>query len=100
MPEKQQVYYPAPIMSAHSISKLKNLGPKSESWLNVPGVHSREDLEQTGAVDCYRILKAHGYPVSLKLVYAIEAALLDIHWSKLSAQQKQSLKQALEEQEQ
>ena len=84
-------------MSAHSISKLKNLGPKSEQWLNAIGVHTREDLEQMGAVDCYRILKAHGYPVSLNLVYAIEAALLDIHWTKLSTEQKQSLKQDLTE---
>jgi len=85
-------------MSAQSISKLKNLGPKSEQWLNAIGVHSRQDLEQMGAVDCYTILKAQGYPVSLNLVYAIEAALQGIHWTKLSTQQKQALKQAIEEQ--
>ncbi len=84
-------------MSAQTISQLKNLGPKSEQWLNAIGVHTRQDLEQIGSVDCYRILKAQGYPVSLNLVYAIEAALLDIHWTKLSKQQKQSLKQAIEE---
>ena len=86
-------------MSGQSISKLINLGPKSEQWLQAIGVHTREDLQQIGAIDCYRILKAQGYPVTLNLVYAIEAALMDIHWTKLTTQQKQSLKQAIEEQQ-
>ena len=86
-------------MSGQSISKLINLGPKSEQWLQAIGVHTREDLQQVGAIDCYRILKAQGYPVTLNLVYAIEAALMDIHWTKLTTQQKQSLKQAIEEQQ-
>ena len=86
-------------MSGQSISKLINLGPKSEQWLQAIGVYTREDLQQIGAIDCYRILKAQGYPVTLNLVYAIEAALMDIHWTKLTTQQKQSLKQAIEEQQ-
>ena len=86
-------------MSGQSISKLINLGPKSEQWLQAIGVYTRDDLQQIGAIDCYRILKAQGYPVTLNLVYAIEAALMDIHWTKLTTQQKQSLKQAIEEQQ-
>ena len=48
-----------------------------------------------GAIDCCKILKAQGYPVSLNLAYAIEGALRDIHWTKIPADVKQALKHAL-----
>lgn len=32
----------------NKISKLKNLGPKSEQWLNAIGVHNLEDLKAMG----------------------------------------------------
>jgi DNA transformation protein and related proteins len=77
------------------LSKLKNIGQKSEQWLNAIGVHSLTDLRDMGAIDCCIILKAQGYPVSLNLAYAIEGALRDIHWTKIPADTKQSLKNAL-----
>ena len=66
-------------MTTSSIANLKNLGPKSEQWLNAIGVYTLQDLEEMGAVDCCKILKAQGYPASVNLAYAIEGALRNIH---------------------
>lgn len=79
-----------------SLIQLKNLGPKSTQWLNAIGVYTLDDLREMGAVDCCRILKAQGYPVSLNLAYAIEGALRNLHWTKLPQSVKQQLKAALQ----
>jgi DNA transformation protein and related proteins len=79
-----------------SLAQLKNIGPKSTQWLHAIGVDTLNDLKEMGAIDCCRILKAQGYPVTLNLAYAIEGALRDIHWTKLPASVKQQLKSALQ----
>ena len=75
-----------------TIADLKNLGPKSQSWLNAIGVHNRADLQTVGPVAAFTILKQQGYPVSLNLLYAMQAALLDIHWTALPEHMKARLK--------
>lgn len=82
------------MIERHGESGLKNIGPVSMKWLRVVGVTSREDLEQLGSVETYRLVKAHGFNVSLNLLYALEAALEDIHWTALSPQTKAKLKAA------
>ena len=82
-------------MFMKNIAKLKNPGPKSEQWLNAIGIHSLNDLEVMGAIDCCKVLKAQGYPSSLNLAYAIEGALRDVHWSRIPSDVKQALKDAL-----
>ena len=77
-----------------SDSGLKNIGPVSMEWLRAVGIVSREDLERLGAVEAYRLVKAHGFNASLNLLYALEAALQDIHWTALSPQAKAKLKTA------
>jgi DNA transformation protein len=77
------------------ISELRNLGPKSEAWLNRIGIFTREDLEKVGAVEAYRLLKQQGFPASLNLVYAIEAMLIEEHWTKLPADLKIELKEQI-----
>ncbi len=66
-----------------SLKQLRNLGPASTAWLAAIGVHNRRDLEKLGAVNAYRILRDHGYPATLNLVYAIEGALRDRDWKGL-----------------
>lgn len=78
------------------ISEIKNLGPKTESWLNEIGVYSFSDLERLGSVEIYRLVKNAGFPASLNLVYAIEAALTGVHWTKLSKDAKAELKRAIQ----
>ncbi|MBL8188404.1 MAG: TfoX/Sxy family protein [Acidobacteria bacterium] len=75
-------------------SDLKNIGPVSMEWLRAVGVNSREDLERIGAVEAYRLIEVHGFNASLNLLYALEAALQDVHWTALSSQTKAKLKAA------
>ena len=77
------------------LSALRNLGGKSEQWLNEIGVFSRDDLERLGSVEVYRLLKQRGYPVSLNLVWAIEGALADMDWRELPETLKASLRMDL-----
>ncbi len=77
------------------LSRLKNLGPKSEQWLNAIGVHTLDDLEELGAVEAYRQLKARGFPVTLNMVWAIAATMQGIHWRDLPQADKDRLKDEL-----
>lgn len=74
------------------IAELANLGPKSQSWLNEIGVHTRADIERIGSLEIYRLLREHGIPASLNLVYAIEASE---HWTRLSPSLKAELRGAV-----
>ncbi len=77
------------------IANLKNLGPATARWLDAIGVRTRRDLEQLGAINAYRILKGHGYHVSLNLVYAIEGMLRGVGWNRLPAKRKAELRAAV-----
>ena len=74
--------------------QLKNIGPTSAQWLRAVGIHSRADLERLGSLEAFRLVKAHGFNAGLNLLYALEAALEDIHWTALSPQAKAKLKAA------
>lgn len=69
-----------------------SLGPTRTRWLAAIGVHTRRDLERLGAVYTYRVLKGQGYPVSLNMVYAIEAALRGVDSRRLPVRLKDNLK--------
>ena len=77
------------------ITDLKNLGSKSQTWLNAIGVHNRADLQAVGPIAAYTILKQQGYPATLNLLYAMQAALLDIHWTALPPDIKTKLKNSV-----
>lgn len=78
------------------LAQLKNIGKASEGWLNAIGVYTQQELAVLGPVAAYRRLKAEGYPVSLNLVYAIQGALMDLHWTDLPATLRDELRQAVE----
>lgn len=65
------------------LQHMKNLGKTSAQWLHAVGIHSACDLRRLGAVDAYRAVRARGFRASKVLMYAIEGALLDIHWNDL-----------------
>jgi hypothetical protein len=73
------------------VASLRNIGPASARWLAAIGVHTLADLEQLGAAAACRILKGHGYRVSLNLAYAIEGALRDMDWRRLPARTRDQL---------
>lgn len=78
------------------ISSLRNLGGKTERWLNDLGIFTRSDLERVGSVEAYRNLRERGYPVSMNLVWGIEGALADIDWRNLPEGLKAGLRRQIE----
>ncbi|WAJ36601.1 TfoX/Sxy family protein [Pseudomonas sp. GOM7] len=79
------------------LQRLKNLGKTSAQWLHAVGIHTAGDLRRHGAVGAYRAVRSRGFRASKVLLYAIEGALLDIHWSELSATHKAALNGELQE---
>ena len=76
---------------------MKNIGPKSKQWLADVGIHTIDDVVELGVVATYKRVKA-AYPekVSLNLLYALQAALLDLPWNELPPDMKEELKQQVE----
>ena len=78
------------------LQHLRNLGKTSAQWLHAVGIHSISDLRRLGAVDAYRAVKARGFRASKVLLYAIEGALLDVHWNDVPAERKEALNKQVE----
>ena len=74
------------------VTELRNLGPTSAHWLNNVGIFTAADLAHFGSVIAFRIVKESGYPVSLNLLYGLEAALRDIDWRELDRVEKERLR--------
>jgi DNA-3-methyladenine glycosylase I len=74
------------------VGALRNLGPRTAAWLEAIGVRTDKDLRALGAIGAYRAVKGLGYPATLKLVYAVHAALEAIDWRDLPAADKALLK--------
>ena len=76
---------------------MRNIGPKSSEWLASVGVYTLDDVVSLGVVETYKRVKA-AYPerVSLNLLYALQAALLDLPWNELPPDMKIELKQQVE----
>lgn len=79
------------VRSQHTEGKIKNIGPKSMQWLKSIGIESREDLERMGSVEAYRRLRETIPGVTILALYAMEAALWDLHWNDLPPEIKSSL---------
>lgn len=77
------------------LQSLKNLGKTSAQWLHAVGIHSVTDLRRIGAVNAYRAVLARGFHASRVLLYAIEGALLDVHWNQLPRAHKEALNDQL-----
>lgn len=77
---------------------LKNIGPKTLTWLREVGVESLEDLEALGVVETYKRLK-RAFPdrVSLNALWGLQGALLNIHWNALPPDMKEELKRQVNE---
>ena len=80
--------------------ELKNLGMASVNILQAIGVHTYEDLAEVGAVEAYRRIKTRGIHVSKVMLYALQGALMDVHWNDLSPELKTKLVREAEANEQ
>jgi DNA transformation protein and related proteins len=75
------------------INKLPNIGPKSAHWLEGVGIRTDDDLEELGAVEAYRRVKAaFAGRVSLNLLWALQGALLNLPWNELPPDMKEKLR--------
>lgn len=70
--------------------KLKNIGEKTVDWLIDVGIESRADIEELGAVGAYNLLREK-YPVTRNALWALQGALLNISYTQIPADIKQSL---------
>lgn len=77
------------------IDQLVGLGPKSSAWLAEAGIKTRADLARVGVVAAYRMARDAGHNVSLNLLWAMEGALTDTHWTMVPPRRKQQLKDEL-----
>lgn len=71
--------------------QLKNLGIASVNILRAVGINNYDDLKQLGAVAVYKRIKRRGISVSKVMLYAMEGALLDVHWKNLDPDLKARL---------
>lgn len=78
-------------MNNSDLLQLKNLGATSVNWLRAVGIHSREELERIGPVGAYNRVRSRGIRVSRVLLYALQGALLGVHWNELDPALKQQL---------
>lgn len=80
---------------------LRNIGPTSARWLEAVGVRNREDLEELGSIEAFLRVEDAGFAPSLNLLYALEGALLDLHWVDLPMEVREELRRrALRERQQ
>lgn len=63
--------------------QLKNLGMASVNILRAIGINTLADLQRMGAVEAYRRIKARDINVSKVMLYALQGALMDVHWNDL-----------------
>lgn len=84
--------------TSHSeLLQLKNLGMASVNILRAIGINTYADLKRTGAVEAYRRIKARNINVSKVMLYALQGALLDVHWNDLAPDLKRQLVQDAEQ---
>lgn len=76
---------------------LKNLGMASVNILHAIGVNSYDDLNKMGAVEAYLRIKNRGIHVSKVMLYALQGALMDVHWNDLSPDLKSQLLNEVEQ---
>ncbi|PPD43216.1 MAG: competence protein TfoX [Methylobacter sp.] len=83
----------------NSLAALPNIGPKSTQMLEQAGITSLQQLRGLGSVAAYVQVKRAGSPVSLNLLWALEAVLSNQPWQEVARLHRTSLLLALEEYE-
>ncbi len=78
------------------ISNLRNLGPVSEELLNSIEIYTIEDIKETTPVVIFHLLKSMGHNVTLNFVYAMQGAIMDLHYLEIPEEMKFELKQEIE----
>lgn len=78
--------------ASHSeLLELKNLGMATVNILHAIGINTYSELRKIGSVEAYRRIKSRDINVSKVMLYALQGALMDVHWNELSPELKQQL---------
>jgi len=78
------------------IGDLRNIGDCSAQWLAEAGVATKRDLRRIGPVAAYTIVKAnHPSSANLNLLWALQAAVVDMTLNELPDAVKAELKREL-----
>jgi hypothetical protein len=77
------------------IEELVGIGPKSAGWLRGIGIRTRADLERIGVIDAFRQVRAAGHPASFNLLWALQGALQEIHWTMVPPKVRDDLRRAV-----
>lgn len=75
------------------LTQLKNLGVASINILRAIGIGNADELRKIGSVETYVRIKRRGITVSKVMLYALEGALINVHWKDLDSNLKQRLVQ-------
>ncbi len=78
-------------VSHSELLQLKNLGMATVNILQAIGINTVEDLRAVGAVEAYKRIKARDINVSRVMLYALQGALMDVHWNDLPPELKSQL---------
>ena len=80
------------LSTAANLASLSSLGPKSAQWLTAAGITSVAELKRVGAVEAYgRVQYQIGKAATRNLLYALDAAIRDIHWTSVTEADKRRL---------
>ena len=82
------------------LTNMKNLGVATVNILGAVGIHTPEELREAGAVETYCRIRERGIRVSKVMLYALQGALMDVHWNDLSPDLKAQLVQEADNHEQ
>ena len=80
------------------IASLKNLGTKSAERLCAVGITTEDRLREVGVVDAYILVKQQ-FPnnTSLNLLWALQGAIMDVHWLQVPDDIKTELLSQIED---
>lgn len=74
------------------IASLKNLGPKSAEQIVAVGIDGPDEIRELGAVVVFHRVKSR-FPAStsLNLLWALQGALMEVHWHDVPDEVKRQL---------
>ena len=75
--------------TAANLADLSSLGPASATWLTAAGITSVAELKRVGAAEAFgRVRYNIGRAATRNFLYALEAAILDVHWTAITDAQR------------
>jgi DNA transformation protein and related proteins len=78
----------------NNLADMRNLGEKTQRYLQEVGINTPQDLQDIGAIEAwYRLKFMFGKQVNLIFLYALQGALMDCDCFKLPTDIKNHLKE-------